>query len=134
MAEYISKDELMQYLEPLTNTPGIVIKRYVENMPYFVKGEICTTLLDNKDNKCGYWIRKEDDDNWWLECSRCGYEPQNEHIPTAFCCNCGAEMGDYNDLVRSCETCNHYNVNTCWCSRYNDTTYSSNCSSYQVKE
>ena len=47
---------------------------------------------------------------------------------------CGAEMGDYNDLVRSCETCNHYNVNTCWCSRYNDTTYSSNCSSYQAKE
>lgn len=33
MAEYISKDELMQYLEPLTNTPGIVIKRYVEDMP-----------------------------------------------------------------------------------------------------
>ena len=33
MAKYISKDELMQYLEPLTNTPAIVIKRYVENMP-----------------------------------------------------------------------------------------------------
>ena len=31
--DYIRKDELMQYLEPLTNTPGIVIKRYVENMP-----------------------------------------------------------------------------------------------------
>ena len=92
------------------------------------------TESDNGDNKCGYWIRKEDDNNWWLECSRCGYEPQNEHIPTAFCCNCGAEMSDYNDLVQSCETCNHYNINTCWCSRYNDTTYSSNCSSYQVKK
>lgn len=33
MAEYISKDELMRYLEPLTNMPAIVIKRYVENMP-----------------------------------------------------------------------------------------------------
>ena len=33
MAKYISKDELMQYLEPLTNTPALVIKRYVENMP-----------------------------------------------------------------------------------------------------
>ena len=32
MADYIRKDELMQYLEPLTNTPGIVIKRYVESM------------------------------------------------------------------------------------------------------
>lgn len=33
MDEYISKDEFMQYLEPLTNTPAIVIKRYVEDMP-----------------------------------------------------------------------------------------------------
>ena len=33
-----------------------------------------------------------------------------------------------------CETCRHYNNSTHWCSRYNDTTYSSNCSSYQVKE
>lgn len=32
MSDYISKDELMQYLEPKTNTPGIVIKRYVEDM------------------------------------------------------------------------------------------------------
>ena len=33
MAEYISKDALIQYLKPMTNTPGIVIKRYVEDMP-----------------------------------------------------------------------------------------------------
>lgn len=116
--EYISLSELMNVIGSLPKT---------------MKTELSTSL-DNKDDKYGYWIRKEDDGDWWLECSRCGYEPQNNHIPTAFCCNCGAEMGDYNGLVRSCETCNHYNANTCWCSRYNDTTYSSNCSSYQVKE
>ena len=33
-----------------------------------------------------------------------------------------------------CETCRHYNNNIYWCSRYNDTTYHPNCSSYQVKE
>lgn len=33
MADYLSKDELLQYLEPLTNTPAIVIKRYIEDMP-----------------------------------------------------------------------------------------------------
>ena len=33
MAKYISKDKLMQYLEPKTNTPAIIIKRYVEDMP-----------------------------------------------------------------------------------------------------
>lgn len=33
-----------------------------------------------------------------------------------------------------CETCKYYNNSTHWCSQYNDTTYNSNCSSYQVKE
>lgn len=52
------------------------------------------------------------------------------------CCCCRHEFkeGEDNDLVQSCDTCNHYNTNTHWCSQYNDTTYSLNCSSYQVKE
>lgn len=33
MDEYISKDKLMQYLEPKTNTPAIIIKRHIEDMP-----------------------------------------------------------------------------------------------------
>lgn len=33
-----------------------------------------------------------------------------------------------------CETCRYYDSKTYWCSQRNDTTYSPNCSSYQVKE
>lgn len=39
-----------------------------------------------------------------------------------------------NEKGQMCETCRHYNNSTHWCSQYNDTTYSSICSSYQVKE
>lgn len=107
--------------------------RAIDNLPKTIKAELSTTL-DNEENKRGHWIKKEDDDNWWFECSRCAYEPQNEHVPTAFCCNCGVEMDEYTDLVQSCETCKFFDNKTLWCSQYNDTTYHSNCSSYKAIE
>ena len=33
MAEYLSKDEILTYLKPLTNTPAINIKIHIQGMP-----------------------------------------------------------------------------------------------------
>ena len=37
-------------------------------------------------------------------------------------------------LEKSCETCKYFHESTQWCSRYNDTTYSTNCTRYKNKE
>ena len=45
----------------------------------------------------GHWIRKENDIEWWYECSECEQEPlksrfTDEDILSDFCPNCGADM------------------------------------------
>ena len=101
--------------------------RAIDNLPKTTRAE----SVHNGEYKTGRWIKKEDNDDWWFECSRCAYEPQDQHVPTAFCCNCGAKMDEY---TTDCETCRFYNKELYWCSRRNDTTYDPNCSSYKAIE
>ena len=46
--------------------------RVIDNLPKTMKAKLSNTL-DSEENKRGHWVKKEDSDNWWFECSRCAY-------------------------------------------------------------
>ena len=89
MVEYLSKEELLDYLEPLTNTPGIVIKRHIQDMkaanvqpvdrwvdaqknpPPIVDKRSMTSesvliLIDNGRCAVAYYCYDDEDGNCWV--------------------------------------------------------------------
>lgn len=76
MAEYLSKDEILTYLKPLTNTPAINIKIHIQGMK----------AADVQPVKRGEWGKRAYDR---VQCSYCG---KCEDNATDFCPNCGARM------------------------------------------
>ena len=83
MAEYLSKDEILTYLKPLTNTPAINIKIHIQGMK----------AADVQPAKRGKW--KWDDKPIFGNpygsyiCSECGAQADYKDN---YCCECGADM------------------------------------------
>ena len=91
--QWLNKEELLNYLEPLTNTPGIVIKRHIKEMKgvkikpaYYAEWEI-------------FWQNGRPK----LKCTNChtlfDIRTNDKHlcIYPKFCEECGADMRNKED-------------------------------------
>ena len=81
-------------------------------------------------NKCEYFTHRTEEKD--ARKTLAEYFLKEKYIKVSY-----DRTGDETEDVKDggmCETCRYYDSKTYWCSQCNDTTYSPNCSSYQVKE